>query len=141
MLHPGRAKIVVHRNVVRAGLLASDEGYAFTADEEDEEVNLEELLTTEEESKEGSPEEKPNEESIVEGNGEPTQMSLRFRRSIAEIEQTNIQYLQEYEASLGRPTGRLSLKLDPKQLTVIAFIRAKKDNRILQAIELPLGEK
>ena len=63
-------------------------------------------------------------------------MTLEISRSLKAITEDNIRYLEGLEA-----TGRGSVQpfaagMDPRQLTLVAFVRDGSSSRILQAIQI-----
>ena len=75
---------------------------------------------------------------------EPTDgvMKFDFSKALAEITAENEKYLALYEESSGNACTRLSTKIDPRQVTIVAFIRHRLSGEVLQAIQIdPEGAK
>lgn len=97
VLHPGKSKIVVHRNVARAALTPRSEGVPY----------------------------EPVDDA----------MSVEFDRSIAEIVAENGAFL-DAEAKAGRgDVSRISVRIDPKQISIVAVLRDAETHEVLQAIQ------
>jgi hypothetical protein len=67
---------------------------------------------------------------------ESGKMTLDFSRSLASITEANIHYLEDLEADGAGSVQTFAAKMDPRQLTVVAFIRDRSSRRILQAIQV-----
>jgi hypothetical protein len=97
VLFPGKSKVVIHRNVVRASLLAVD-------------------------SVEFDP-------SPVEGSA-PAQ-TIEFDRAYSDVERENSEFL-DTEAAEGRGiVPRMAVKIDPREVRVVAILRAD-DGEVMQ---------
>ena len=93
VLYPGKAKVVVHRMVVRGALTGSFEGERYRG---------------------GT-------------------LNVKFDKSLAEIQAENERYLTEFEAAGGGIATRLSMRIDPRQVAVVAFARDMGTYEVLQA--------
>jgi hypothetical protein len=63
-------------------------------------------------------------------------MTLQFSRSLKAITEANIAYLENLQASGAGSVQPFAAKIDPRQLTVVAFVRDGSSNKILQAIQI-----
>jgi hypothetical protein len=63
-------------------------------------------------------------------------MTLDFSRSLKAITDANVRYLEELQASGAGSVQLFAAEMDPRQLTVVAFVRDGNSDRILQAIQI-----
>jgi tetratricopeptide (TPR) repeat protein len=71
-------------------------------------------------------------------------MTIPFSRSLAEITRENADFLKKLEAAGAGTAQAFATRMDPRQLTVVAFVRDADSKKILQAIQidpdLPVGK-
>jgi hypothetical protein len=67
---------------------------------------------------------------------EGERMTIPFSRSLAEITRENADFLKPLEASGAGTAQAFATRMDPRQLTVVAFVRDAKSKKILQAIQI-----
>ena len=63
-------------------------------------------------------------------------MTIEFARSLQAITAANVEYLQDIEAAGAGSVQTFAAEMDPRQLTVVAFVRDGNSNKILQAIQI-----
>ena len=63
-------------------------------------------------------------------------MTIPFSRSLAAVAQANVDYLKELEAQGAGMVQTFAAKMDPRQLTVVAYVRDGNSKKILQAIQV-----
>jgi hypothetical protein len=63
-------------------------------------------------------------------------MTIPFSRSLAAVAQANVDYLKRIEAEGAGTTQTFAAKMDPRQLTVVAYVRDGSSKKILQAIQV-----
>jgi len=102
VLYPGKAQVVVHRNLVRGSLVDSIDGVRF--------------------------------------DPEDGAQSIDFARTLADITAENVAHLDRYEEGGGGAASRLSVAIDPRQVSVVAFVRDATNGEVLQAAQLDLGD-
>ena len=66
--------------------------------------------------------------------------TFTFDRTLDEITAENVTFLEEYEQENGGLASRLSVAIDPRQVSVVAFVRNGATLEVLQATRLDLGE-
>jgi hypothetical protein len=67
---------------------------------------------------------------------EQGKMTLPFSRSLQSITESNIEYLKALEADGAGSVQTFAARMDPAQLTIVAFVRDRKSGRILQAVQI-----
>jgi len=65
--------------------------------------------------------------------------TFEFSRTLAEITAENVRFLERREAAGGAPASRLSVAIDPRQVSIVAFVRSGTAGEVLQAAQLDLG--
>ncbi len=60
-------------------------------------------------------------------------MELRFSRSLEDVVADNVAFLEDYEQQGGSPASRLSTRIDPNQLVIIAVVRDPGSRRVDQS--------
>jgi hypothetical protein len=65
--------------------------------------------------------------------------TIEFARSLAEISAENVRFLERTEAAGGNAATRLSVAIDPRQVSIVAFIRDAAQV-VRQATQLDLGD-
>jgi len=65
--------------------------------------------------------------------------TFEFSRALADITAENVRFLERREAAGGAPASRLSVAIDPRQVSIVAFVRAGAAGEVLQAAQLDLG--
>ena len=68
------------------------------------------------------------------------EQTISFTRTLAEITAANVAFLDAYEQNGGGAASRLSVKIDPRQVSLVAFIRNAATLKVLQAVQLDLGK-
>ncbi|MHC4077005.1 MAG: tetratricopeptide repeat protein [Planctomycetota bacterium] len=63
-------------------------------------------------------------------------MTFEFKKSLADIRQANESYLGAYERNTNKSTTRLSTRIDPRQVSVVAFLRDTVNLEVLQAVHV-----
>ena len=63
-------------------------------------------------------------------------MTVEFSRSLNAITEANIEYLKALQAAGAGTVQPFAAAMDPRQLTVVAFVRDGSSNKILQAIQI-----
>jgi len=63
-----------------------------------------------------------------------------FDRSLSDITEANVRFLEEFERESGGLASRLSVDIDPRQVSVVAFVRNGATLEVLQAVQLDLGD-
>lgn len=63
-------------------------------------------------------------------------MSYRFKKSLREIQAANETFLTEYEKANNKNTTRLSTRIDPRQVSIVAFLRDPLNLEVLQAVQI-----
>ncbi len=66
--------------------------------------------------------------------------TIAFSRTLKEMTDENVAFLDQYEANGGNPASRLSVAIDPRQVSIVAFIRDVTTQEVLQAAQLDLGD-
>ncbi len=66
-------------------------------------------------------------------NGE---MTIVFERSLQKLQKTNEAWLAKYEKRTNKSTTRLSTRIDPRQVSIVAFVRAEDSNEVMQAVHI-----
>ena len=67
---------------------------------------------------------------------EAGEMRIPFKRALADITKTNEAFLSDYEKSGGGACTRLSTKIDPRQVTIVAALRDRFSNEVMQAVQI-----
>lgn len=68
-------------------------------------------------------------------------MSFPFERSLLEIQEKNESFLDEYEKQTQSSTSRLSTRIDPRQVSIVAFLRNPSTMEVLQAVQVDARAK
>lgn len=68
------------------------------------------------------------------------EMIVEFDRSLATMTAANIAYLDTMQAQGGGMVTRFPARIDPRQLSVVAFIRSDSDGQVLQAVQVDLPD-
>ncbi len=63
-------------------------------------------------------------------------MKYEFDRPLAEIDQANEAYLDSLQRSGAGSVERVSMQIDPKQVSIVAYLRATESKKVLQAVQL-----
>jgi len=63
-------------------------------------------------------------------------MAIPFSRSLAAVAKANVDYLKRIEAAGAGTIQTFAAKMDPRQLTVVAYVRDGSSKKILQAIQV-----
>jgi tetratricopeptide (TPR) repeat protein len=63
-------------------------------------------------------------------------MTFRFNKSLAAIKTSNEEFLAEYEKKHAKNATRLSTQIDPRQITIVAFVRDALSLEVLQAVQI-----
>jgi hypothetical protein len=63
-------------------------------------------------------------------------MTIPFSRSLAAVAQANVEYLKRIEAEGAGTIQTFAAKMDPRQLTIVAYVRDGSSKKILQAIQV-----
>lgn len=66
-------------------------------------------------------------------NGE---MTIPFKKALADITEENERFLEKYESRGGKSCSRLSTTMDPRQLSIVAYIRDDSSREVLQCVQL-----
>lgn len=66
--------------------------------------------------------------------------TIEFSRTLDEITAENVAFLEEYEQAGGGAASRLSVSIDPRQVSIVAFVRDVSTQQIVQAAQLDLGD-
>ena len=70
-------------------------------------------------------------------NGE---MKISFKKALDDFTKENEAYLDKFEKTGGTACSRLSTKIDPRQVSIVAYIRDMQTHEVMQAIQLnPAG--
>jgi hypothetical protein len=67
---------------------------------------------------------------------ESSRMTIPFSRSLAAVIGENVNYLKKLEAAGAGTAQTFAAKMDPRQLTVVAYVRDEGSKKILQAIQV-----
>ena len=67
---------------------------------------------------------------------EDGKMTVPFNASLADITAANEKWLTEYEQGGGKPCSRLSTRIDPRQVTLVAIVRDLFSREVLQATQI-----
>ena len=62
-------------------------------------------------------------------------MTITFSRKLANIRLANESYLDKLEKDGAGVVAKYATEIDPRQVTLIAFVRNKKTKRVSQAIQ------
>ena len=68
------------------------------------------------------------------------EQSFSFSRTLSEITAENVLFLERYEAAEGGDASRLSVAIDPRQVSVVAFVRDASSLEVLQVVQVDLGD-
>jgi len=63
-------------------------------------------------------------------------MTFKFKKSLDTIRKANESYLQAYERDTSKSATRLSTRIDPRQVSVVAFLRDSLNLEVLQAVHV-----
>jgi hypothetical protein len=66
-------------------------------------------------------------------------MTISFSQSLTAVTQANVDYLKRIEAEGAGTIQPFAAKMDPRQLTVVAYVRDGNSKRILQTIQVNPG--
>ncbi|NRA96063.1 MAG: hypothetical protein HRU14_07625 [Planctomycetes bacterium] len=67
-------------------------------------------------------------------------MTIPFSKTLADVTAENEAYLDSYEQGGGKSCSRLSTGIDPRQLSIVAYIRNVGTREVLQAVQInPVG--
>ncbi len=69
--------------------------------------------------------------AIVDGK-----MKFPFKRALADIRKTNETFLADYERKSNKSPTRLSTRIDPRQVSIVAFLRDRLSLEVLQALQI-----
>ncbi|MEE9392617.1 MAG: hypothetical protein V3W41_08945 [Planctomycetota bacterium] len=65
-------------------------------------------------------------------------MVFDFERKLADVSEDNSVFLEDFEEEGGGACSRLSMKIDPRQVAVVAFVRDSTTSEVLQAIQVDI---
>lgn len=65
--------------------------------------------------------------------------TIPFSRTLADITAENVRALERREAAGGNPASRLSVAIDPRSVSIVAFVRDRSTGEVLQAAQFDLG--
>lgn len=67
-------------------------------------------------------------------------MTIPFSKALADVTKANEAWLEKYEQGGGKSCSRLSTGIDPRQLTIVAYLRDLGTREVLQAVQInPVG--
>ena len=67
-------------------------------------------------------------------------MTIPFNKALADVTAENEAYLERYEEGGGKSCSRLSTTIDPRQVSLVAYIRNVGTREVLQAVQInPVG--
>ena len=64
------------------------------------------------------------------------EMVYEFSKTLEEIRKFNEAYLDRYEERTHKAATRLSMRIDPRQVSIVAILRNKQSHAVLQALHL-----
>ena len=67
-------------------------------------------------------------------------MTIPFSRSLAAITRANVDFLKQSELAGAGTAQTFAAKMDPRQLTVVAYVRDGSSKKILQTIQVTPGQ-
>jgi hypothetical protein len=76
--------------------------------------------------------------SFIQSKGE---LKVDFDRLLADLEQENIKWLEKFEATAKATCSRLSTQMDPRQLTVVAYVRDWDTMEVLQCVSFDVSSE
>ena len=63
-------------------------------------------------------------------------MKFGFKKSLTDIQKSNEAFLANYEKTNNKNTTRLSTRIDPRQVSIVAFLRDPLTLEVLQAVQV-----